>query len=118
MTDYNVNLNKLTSKELTDKYNVLDNVKPVKVGSLPKTELIKRIELARQIEATSESPKQDDSVTIATLSRELDKNPKVVRARLRRLYSKDPDQYPQPVNEGKWVFHSKDKDEMTRLISS
>lgn len=58
--------------------------------------------------------------TIATLSRELGKDPKTVRARLRRLYDQDTEKkLPRPI-EGRqrWTFNVSDKDAMTKILAS
>lgn len=58
--------------------------------------------------------------TIAMLSRELGKDPKTVRARLRRLYDQDTEKkLPRPI-EGRqrWTFNVSDKDAMTKILAS
>lgn len=59
-------------------------------------------------------------ITIAALSRELKKDPKTVRARLRRLYDQDTDKVlPQPVEGGqRWTFDVSKKDALLALIAN
>lgn len=59
-------------------------------------------------------------ITIAALSRELGKDPKTVRARLRRLYDQDADKVlPQPVEGGqRWTFDVSKKDALLALIAN
>lgn len=75
--------------------------------------------------ATPKAPKEavaDDPTkfTIAALSRELKKDPKTVRARLRRMYDQDTEKkLPRPI-EGRqrWTFNVSDKDAMTKILAS
>jgi signal recognition particle subunit SEC65 len=75
--------------------------------------------------ATPKAPKEkavDDPTkfTIAALARELEKDPKTVRARLRRMYDQDKDHVlPRPV-EGRqrWTYNVSDKDAMTKILSA
>ena len=58
-------------------------------------------------------------VKVADLARELGKDPKTVRARLRRMYkSDDAADLPQPIQVGKWVYREEDRDALTELIST
>lgn len=61
-------------------------------------------------------PKQK-TLTIADLCREIDRDPKIVRAKLRRIYKKNPSNLvlPEPV-EGKWTFKASDRSKLEALI--
>lgn len=75
--------------------------------------------------ATPKAPKEKaepdaTKFTIASLARDLGKDPKAVRARLRTMYDRDTEKkLPRPV-EGRqrWTFNVSDKDAMTKILSA
>ena len=76
-------------------------------------------------EATPKAPKEKalpdaTKVTLAALSRELKKDPKTVRARMRRMYDQDTDKkLPQPVQgRQRWTFNVADRDALITLINA
>lgn len=92
----------------------------------------RRLPVTTEVPATTEivvkatkAPKEkavDDptKLTIAALSRELEKDPKTVRARLRRLYDQDTEKkLPQPIDNAaqRWTFNIADRDALVSLIT-
>lgn len=56
------------------------------------------------------------NVTIGQLCEQLSINPKVARAKLRRLVAKD-ETFPKPVSDGRWEWDAKHKDALIKLLS-
>lgn len=55
------------------------------------------------------------TLTISDLSREMDRDPKVVRAKLRRLKKKGA-VLPSPIPGTQWTFKFADKQQLVQLI--
>jgi hypothetical protein len=120
-----------TYNDLVARANELDptlNAKPIKIWKGKKSDLQAKIDSLADVCASlaprTSKPKKEkkttepraDVVTVAELARRVDQNPKVVRARLRRLYSKGTADLPTPV-EGPWTFSRKDETRVLALIS-
>ena len=59
-----------------------------------------------------------ETIAVAALARDNGKDPKQVRARLRRLYA-DPakaSKLPKPITMGKWVFNASDMEAVLELV--
>lgn len=118
-----------TYNDLVARANELDptlNAKPIKVWKGKKTDLQAKIDSLADVCASlapskPKKTKKDaapraDVVTVAELARRTEQNPKIVRARLRRLYSKDSSDLPTPV-DGPWTFAKADEDRVLALVS-
>lgn len=61
------------------------------------------------------------TITVAEIARELGKDPKSVRSRLRRLYDGEgAEDLPQPVKGAgnRWTFHEDDREAITALVAN
>lgn len=56
-----------------------------------------------------------DTVTVADMARATGQNPKVVRARLRRMYAKDAKNLPTPI-DARWAFAKKDEAKVLAMV--
>ena len=57
------------------------------------------------------------TVTVAAIAKAEGKDPKTVRARLRRLYKADDiSDLPVPLEKGKWTFHEDDREAVEALV--
>ena len=117
---------KMTAAELTTVYNALAE-KNVKPGSYSKAKLVEMIQAAgtdAPADVPADEPKKDapkkdapELVAVADIARELGLNPKVVRARLRRLYASGRiSELPAPQTG--WTFLPRDREAITRIIKN
>ena len=119
-----------TYNELVTRANELDptlNAKPIKIWKGKKADLQAKIDSLADVCASlaPSKPKKTkkttepraDVVTVAELARRTEQNPKVVRARLRRLYAKNTADLPTPV-DGPWTFARTDETRVLALIST
>ena len=77
-------------------------------------------ELLADVETDIAEAAKPPTVTVAEIAKANDKDPKTVRARLRRLYEAedaDPD-LPQPIDGAgnRWTFHEDLRDAVTALV--
>jgi len=113
-----------TTKELLADYN--EKAEAVGAPTLSnwkgsKAQLIDKMGLLPKPRKNGKPKKKDvekaiDGVSLADLAREAEKNPKVVRARFRRLYQNPEDGMPMPLDESRWVFAEKDRDAVAQLV--
>jgi hypothetical protein len=118
-------LAKMTGRELTATYNAITG-KTIKAGSYSRPKLVKMIEDAwadtpvrETADVPADEPKKDapELVAVADIARELGLNPKVVRARLRRLYASGRiSELPAPQTG--WTFLPRDREAITRIIKN
>lgn len=106
------------------------DLKNLRKGNLPATTPkatapVKADATLTKPEATPKAPKEPKvpdatKVTLAALSRELKKDPKTVRARMRRMYDQDTEKkLPQPVQgRQRWTFNVVDRDALISLINA
>ena len=108
--------NSMTVTELTTIYNGLAD-KPVKVGSLSKKELYRRIDaLTPDKSKGKKAPKfGDDTISLADIARDNKLNIKVVRARFRRLRARGVDM-PDLLDESRWVFNVADRNAVESIV--
>lgn len=118
----------MSTKDLLNEYNELAasvGRKPLKVWKESKAKLQHRIDaLKHTIEDTDDATNDDatndedsDFVTIAELARELGRNPKVVRAKLRRVYDDADADVPKPIGD-RWKFARDEREALIELITS
>jgi len=113
----------MSTKDLLNEYNELAarlDRKPLKVWKESKAKLQARINALRaDLPADDANDNADaDVVTLADLARELGRNPKVIRAKLRRIYNDDelgPTDLPKPIGD-RWVFARNERDAVLELI--
>ena len=68
---------------------------------------------------SKKTPKREtNGVSVADLAREAGKNPKVVRAKLRRLYANGDTNaaLPKPIDKSRWVFDESDREAIAELV--
>lgn len=60
------------------------------------------------------------SFTVAALCKDAGRDPKTIRAKLRRMYAKDDCELPQPIEGAsqRWTFDEEHRDAITALISN
>lgn len=73
--------------------------------------------------AKADAKKADEikTVTIASIARdELEIDPKVARAKMRRIYRAEdaPKDLPKPVKEGSWTFDAKFHDQLVEMLTA
>lgn len=118
----------MSTKDLLKEYNDLAariDRKPLKAWKESKAKLEARIEAMRtdlELEALDSKPEDasgddPDVVTLADLARELGRNPKVIRAKLRRLYNGDNAELPTPIGD-RWTFARDAREAVLELIGS
>lgn len=61
-----------------------------------------------------------ETCTVAAIARDNGIDPKIARAKLRRIYGADDAsvKLPKPITQGKWTFDAKYEDELLELITS
>lgn len=70
---------------------------------------------AKDAKAKDAKPAKDaNAISVADLARATGQNPKVVRARLRRMYAKDAKNLPTPTDG--WTFNKKDEARVMALV--
>lgn len=77
-------------------------------------------DLLADVEDAVAEAAQPPVVKIADLAREVERDPKTVRAQLRRMYQKDDAaDLPQPVEGAKqrWTFHEDDREAVLEMIT-
>jgi Rieske Fe-S protein len=104
------------SRKIAATNNVPATMKPAEAPAI----IVKAKATKEPKEAKAKIADDPSKITIAALSRELQKDPKTVRARLRRLYDQDTDKVlPQPVEGGqRWTFDVSKKDALLALIAN
>lgn len=72
------------------------------------------------IDAKAETKPVVSGCKVADIARAHDMNPKMVRARLRRLYRNEETRkgLPTPITAGTWTFAEKDRAAITKLVAS
>lgn len=59
-----------------------------------------------------------EGVSVADLARDAGKNPKVVRARLRRVFANGKTKdLPKPIDKSRWLFAEKDRKAIAALVA-
>lgn len=125
----------MTAKELLERYNLLAET-PLKGWKGSKAELENRIKKLEKLdpdyvlltkytapstkngEAVVEpTAKSNGTVTVADLARETGQDPKVARAKMRRIYADMYKDLPKAVNKKRWVFAAKDRSKILALIN-
>lgn len=100
-------------------------IKAARKGNLPATTKPATNAAMTKPEKPAKEPKEKAApdatkITLAALSRELKKDPKTVRARMRRMYDQDTEKkLPQPVQgRQRWTFNVADRDALITLINA
>ena len=106
----------MTTIELLAQYNSLAS-RPIKAWKGSKTELAKRIKALNGSKTMKVAKTSNGKViTVATLARETGQNPKIVRARFRRLYANGGKNLPKPVKDEGWTFSIKDRAKLLTIV--
>lgn len=77
--------------------------------------------MSKTTNKTTETKKPEiKTITVAAIAREeLEIDPKVARAKMRRIYKAEdaPASLPKPLKEGGWTFDAKDHDAVVALLT-
>lgn len=100
----------MTTNQLLARYNQL-------AGTSLKTWKTSKAELENRIKALETA--KTDKVTIAAIAKSYKLNPKVIRARMRRLYaSKTATNLPTPISKTRWEFAAADRRRVEELVKA
>jgi hypothetical protein len=109
----------MSTKDLLAQYNdhaAAVGAKTLKAWKGSKAQLQAKLDALPPLPAKNGKKKTTEGVSLAELARQAEKNPKVVRARFRRLYAEPKDGMPMPLDEARWVFAEEDREAVAELV--